>query len=260
MNAPLILDDIAEPRLRGASLAFRIRRGVRKVWHSLLPRKMERVVVRGGIRYMLNGYEPVCRWLLKQGHWEPDAVVRFFNLARERGAEVFLDLGANFGYYSLLAARLGIFDKIHAFEPHPQTYRRLLWHIRANNFEGVITPHNVAASDSACEMQMWVMDKNNSGSALIVDNHKGGDAVAVSAAPLDSLFAFRGRKIAVKMDVEKHELAAVAGMEKLLANNNVIAQIEILETDSLLKLLARGLLLTDRLGDDFYFVNAKRER
>ena len=272
---PLTLADIAEPHRKDAGLLFRLRRLLRKVWHSLLPRKMTRVVTRGGIRYALNNYEPENRAVLKNGFWEANSSVYFFNAARKRGASVFLDVGANFGYYSLLAARLGIFDEIHAFEPHPETYQRLLWHIRANNFEGVITPHNVAASDASREMRMNPMGAGWSGGMQVFgdtpraapedepewhklfSSEKTGETLPIDAMRLDDMFAFSGRKIAAKIDVEGHELAAVKGMEKLLADNDVFLQIEIFafNTAEIKDMQSHGLTVTHRCGEDFYFVN-----
>ena len=274
-DKPLTLGDIAEPHWRSAGLALRLRRLLRKVWHSLPPRKATRVVTRGGIRYALNNREPETRAVLKNGFWEANSSVYFFNAARKRGAKVFLDIGANFGYYSLLAARLGIFDEIHAFEPHPETYRRLLWHIRANNFEGVITPHNVAASDASREMRMNPMGAGWSGGMQVFgdtpraapedepewhklfSSEKTGETLPVDAAPMDDMFAFNGRKIAAKIDVEGHELAAVKGMKKMLAGNDVFLQIEIFafNTAEIKEMQSRGLTVTHRCGDDFYFVN-----
>ncbi len=277
MKPPLTLADIAEPRPRDGGLAFRLRRGLRKIWHALLPRKMTRVITRGGIRYAVNADEMIGHYILKHGFHEPDEIVFLFNAARERGAEVFLDIGANIGYYSLLAAKLGIFAEIHAFEPHPESYRRLLWHIRANNFEGVITPHNVAASDAAREMRMrkeggafapalQVFDGDSpvapdslSNDARLLHLRQLGENVGVAAAPLDSLFSFRGRKICAKIDVEGHEAEALKGAANLLAHNNALLQIEIWPWKGVFigEMISRGWTLIQYCNMDFYFVNDK---
>ena len=255
-DTPLTLADIAEPRPSDGTAGFRVWRGLRKVWNWLLPRTMVRTVIIGGIRYLTDNNDSLGRELIQKGHWEREQIVFFFNEARRRGARVFLDVGANFGYYSLLAARLGIFDEIHAFEPHPETYKRLLWHIRANNFEGAITPHNIAASDAVRDMSM---SKNSDpGNALL---HKSnGGTVNVSAAPLDSLFSFRGQNICAKIDTEGHEDEVLQGAADLLMHNDVFLQIEILGLNSAYigEMLARGFSLINRCQGDFYFVRDKQ--
>ena len=263
---PLTLADIAEPRSRDLPLAQVMRRGWRGVWHRLPPRQMTRFVTIGGIRYAIDYRETEARKLLRQGYYEREQIVFFFNEARARGARVFLDVGANFGYYSLLAARLGIFDEIHAFEPHPETYKRLLWHIKANNFDGAITPHNIAASDGIRQMRMRQVKGGNSGKLQVLagadspDNAPSG-TVVINAAPLDTVLAFRGKNVCVKMDVEGHEMSALDGARELLAHNDSFLQIEIfpMHAERIPAIIARGFSLITYRNRDFYFTGEAQQ-
>ena len=262
---PLTLADIAEPRSRDLPLARVMRRGWRGVWHRLPPRQMTRFVTIGGIRYAIDYREPIMRTVLRRGYREPEQIVFFFNEARARGASVFLDVGANFGYYSLLAARLGIFDEIHAFEPHPETYKRLLWHIKANNFDGAITPHNVAASDGVRQMRMQQVKGGNSGILQVLadspDDNAPPGTVVINAVPLDSALAFRGKNVCVKIDVEGHEMSALDGARELLAHNDSLLQIEISSThaERIPAIVARGFSLIGYRDADFYFVREAQQ-
>ena len=255
---PLTLADIAEPRRQDGALGVAIWRDARKILHRLLPQGMPRTVTISGIRYRLDYDDLVDRTIIRKGRWEHEQIVFLFNEARRRGARVFFDIGANFGYYSLLAARLGIFDEIHAFEPHPETYRRLLWHISANGFDGAITPHNVAASDAARDMQMNIAKDGNSGGRHVFtdgDNARSG-TVTIKAQPLDSMFSFRGRNVCAKMDVEGHEMEALNGAHKLLANNNILLQVEVFPEHAtrIAAVMESGLSLIYYIEHDFYFV------
>ena len=264
---PLTLADIAEPRSRDLPLARVIRRGLRGVWHRLPPRQMTRFVTIGGIRYAIDYRETEARKLLRQGYYEREQIVFFFNEARMRGARVFLDVGANFGYYSLLAARLGIFDEIHAFEPHPETYKRLLWHIKANNFDGAITPHNIAASDGVRQMRMQQVKGGNSGKLQVLAGSDSSgdnappDTVVINAAPLDSVLALRGKKVCAKIDVEGHEMSALDGARELLAHNDSLLQIEIfpMYAERIPAIVARGFSLINYCNRDFYFVREAQQ-
>ena len=242
-----------EPLPREGTAGFRIRRGLRKIYHRLLPRSMTRFVMRGGIHYACP-YSTFMRRIVDNGHLEREQPEFLFNESRRRGARVFLDVGANFGYYSLLAARLGVYDEIHAIEPHPDIYKQLLWHIKANNFEGVITPHNVAASDKTANVRFSAVA---SPLARVCEDDSAPDAISVKAAPLDSIFDFRGRNICLKIDVEGHELAALNGMKDLLANNRAFMQIELWHenTPFIAELLSRELSIIGHYHEDFYFVN-----
>ena len=262
--ASLTLADIVGNAHKDGTLGAAIRCDIRKTFHRLLPREMPRNLTFGGIRYRLDYGDTVDRNLIKRGHWEPEQIVFLFNEARRRGARVFFDIGANFGYYSLLAARLGIFDEIHAFEPHPETYKRLLWHINANKLDGAITPHNVAASDAARDMQMNIAKDGNSGGRRVFTNPAlpAGDnapsgTVTVKTLPMDSMFSFHGRNICAKIDVEGHEMAVFNGAHKLLANNSALLQVECFpeQAGGISTLILRGLSVIHYLGHDFYFVN-----
>ena len=245
VKQPLTLAGIAEPVPSDGTVGFRMWRVLRKVGRCLLPKTAPRLITRGGIRYAVHNGDA----LVVNGYHEREQIIFFFNEARKRGARVFLDIGAHYGYYSLLAARLGIFDEIHAIEPHPETYKRLLWHIKENNFDGVITPHNVAASDKAGDLlihDMQIYDKDSA----------PADSFTIKAATLDSVFGFRGQNICLKIDVEGHEHAAIDGAKNLLANNNPFMQIEIWHTNSpfIADMLARGYSLIGHYHNDFYFV------
>jgi len=57
-----------------------------------------------------------------------------------------LDIGANVGYFSLYISKKNPNAKVFAFEPFPETYKRLCDHININNLKN-ITAFNYAVSD-----------------------------------------------------------------------------------------------------------------
>jgi len=75
--------------------------------------------------------------LLKWGFFEKYET-KLFKKSIKRGMVV-LDIGANIGYYTLLAARLvGDEGKVFAFEPDPYNYSLLRKNIEANRYNNVI--------------------------------------------------------------------------------------------------------------------------
>lgn len=247
-------NDLMEAHPKGAPLFFRVLRALRKALHWALPRRMPRRVVRGGLKFVFAEHHPV----LYRGYLERDQIVYFFNMARCGGADIFLDIGTNFGFYALTATKTGDFAEIHALEPQPETYRQLVANIQANSLTDIIRPHNVAASDKTGEM---FIDCKPHGMAN-VSSEKWADTLAVKAATLDSLFAFRGRRIAAKIDVEGYEVAVLDGMRDLLAHNAVLLQVEIWghKPESMYYFISGELRCIHRFGDDFYFINDKWEK
>ena len=209
--------------------------------------------MRGGLRFHLNTKELAKRRVIKQGCWEPKHLVYFFNGAREAGAKIFIDVGANFGYYSMIAAKLNIFQEIHAVEPHPESCEEIKLHIKMNDFQNRIKIHNIAATNKKEKMYM---PAHSSGTNQVFSKNKNG-LIKINGVPLDSLFNFQKQCIALKIDVEGHEMAALEGMERLLAGNKVFMQLEIFggHEDIIFYLANRGFKLIYRIGEEFYFCN-----
>src|SRR3990172_3683386 len=57
-----------------------------------------------------------------------------------------IDVGANMGSYSLIAASKLISGKVFAFEPSKIAYKRFRENIKLNNFESKIIPFELAVS------------------------------------------------------------------------------------------------------------------
>ncbi len=78
---------------------------------------------------------------------------------------VFLDIGANIGYYSLMAASFGA-SKILAIEPNPIVYSRLLFNISANGFNEQITTQPIALGDKSGKVVLSVAKDDMGGSRI----------------------------------------------------------------------------------------------
>src|SRR5689334_23428429 len=75
-----------------------------------------------------------------------------------RPGSVFFDIGANFGYYSMLATRCGA--SVVAFEPDPKMIESLLTHAKLNSLEGKFQLERKAVS---CEGGEIFLDPSNEG-------------------------------------------------------------------------------------------------
>ncbi len=253
----LIITDLMESQIHRRRRLDFFKRGVRKLWHKSLPRNMLRYVSRQGINFALDTTSGLEKRILQHGNYESDRVLYLFNAARRQGADIFLDIGANIGYYSLLATKTSDFTEIHSIEAHPETYRQLLMQIEANAFQNIITPHNLAASEKSGEL--YIDRKARGGSSVSVD--KGQNVISIKADALDSIFNFVGRNIAIKMDIEGHEVEALKGMANLLSCNKILLQVEIWKhnMDSFYYLHDNGFRCIFHIGDDFYFTNDKEQ-
>ena len=149
-------------------------------------------------------------------------------------AQFVADVGANTGIYSLAAAAINPHARIVALEPVSRIYEKLLANLALNSFN--ISAMRIAASDADGEAIMFDTDEEHSYSASLDPTMLEGlktERVPVRAARLDRLFAELGwpRIDLLKIDVEKHEPAVLAGMREQLATDRPTILIEILDQD-----------------------------
>jgi FkbM family methyltransferase len=123
-----------------------------------------------------------------------------------RPDSVFLDIGANIGYYALIAAHCGAI-RIIAVEPNPTAYERLTFNIDANAFEDRITALPLALGDEDGRTVTLAVAAKDMGGSKIADSDDGREQVEVPMMRLSSLLAEQriDRIDALKIDVEGME-------------------------------------------------------
>lgn len=135
-------------------------------------------------------------------------------LVRERlsSVDVFIDVGANHGYYSCLAASMGV--HVVAVEPEPGNLSFLLNNLSGNGFDDVeVLP--LGLSDHAGIAQIFG-DKDTA--SLIPDWRGATCAQTIPLNTLDNLVGDRwhGQRLLVKIDVEGLEYQVLQGASGLL--------------------------------------------
>ncbi len=131
-----------------------------------------------------------------------------------RPGDGFVDVGANMGVYTVLAAsRVGPTGRVATFEPGPVSLRRLRENVELNGLQNVDV-HPVAVSDRAGTVSFDAAGGTTG--HLAVD---GKGAVETRSVRLDEVLG-GGRWAAGKMDIEGAEPLALRGAERLLAEAN----------------------------------------
>jgi FkbM family methyltransferase len=139
-----------------------------------------------------------------------------------RPGDFVLDVGANFGIYTVNAAGVvGDAGKIWAFEPTSGTFQSLQHNIAVNHLTDVVVAHKVALSDSDGSGELRVSrgghDAWNTLGAVL--HEKGYETEAVQCLRLDSALAKQSSYLApsmLKLDVEGWEWHVLRGAEQLL--------------------------------------------
>lgn len=173
----------------------------------------------------LNGHKMFFRpyyvgFFLKD-EYEPDVTKIFLNEIHE--GDIVIDIGANIGYFTLLAARLvGEKGKVFAFEPEPNNYDLLLKNIEINNYKNVI-PIQKAVSNENKTTKLFLRQDSSMNSLLegFNANPSIGD-ISIDTVTIDNFFKdnpLKSKIKLIKMDIEGAEMQAILGMLDLIKEN-----------------------------------------
>ena len=164
-----------------------------------------------------KGDKYISRQISEHGVWEPFESRLVARLLKP--GDVFLDLGANIGYYTLLAARAcGPGGAVFAFEPEPGNFRLLLRNLELNGIRNVTAVN--AAADAATGRTALFLSEDNQGDHRIYAGDGRSAPVEVPAVALDDWFAGRDTRIdLVKMDTQGSEARIIDGMAGLIESN-----------------------------------------
>ena len=136
--------------------------------------------------------------------------------------DVVLDVGANTGIFSIYLAKQHPDITIHAFEPVPATYQRLLANLEANGVTNVI-PHNLAVTADGRALEMHVDWANSGGATAFLTRPyaNGHEHIEVQSTTLAAFMADAGIEWIklLKMDCEGAEY-------EILADTAVLNQVE----------------------------------
>jgi FkbM family methyltransferase len=161
---------------------------------------------------------PLGFWLvgnksMQNGEFEPEETEVLRNYISE--ADVFVDIGANIGYYTCLAQSLG--KRTISVEPMSNNLRSLYKNLEKNGYKDVeIWPLGLAG-----EPGMLDIYGGGTGASLI-DGWSGissGYKQTIAVSTLDTILSSRldGKRVMIKIDVEGAEFGVLSGAQHTLA-------------------------------------------
>lgn len=144
--------------------------------------------------------------------------------------DAFIDIGANLGLYTCILMRNRLVSRVIAFEPD----RRNLIHLRANLLinellDEAIEIHEVALGAAPGRFRLVPGPERDIGLSQIVEQPDTREGYEVGVVRLDDVISLSGKTLAIKIDVERYERKALAGMARTLRDNRGLVQIEVLE-------------------------------
>jgi FkbM family methyltransferase len=136
-----------------------------------------------------------------------------------REEDLFVDIGANAGSYTILAGSAVGASGI-AFEPVPSTFKRFVENIRLNYLDDRVLPINKGVGAEKGKL-VFTSNCDTTNHALALDE-RCDNTIAVEVTTLDD--SLQGKSPAlIKIDVEGYETLVLAGAQKTLKNESLKA-------------------------------------
>jgi len=166
----------------------------------------------GGARFLVRPGETGLTGNIYTGLHEFADMLFLLHVLRDD--ELFVDVGANVGSYTILACSV-VGARGYAFEPVPSTYKRLIDNIRLNYLDSRVNCNNVCiGSEKGTVAFTNDLDTENH---AVADGDECNDQIMVDVTTLDS--ALKDEQPAlIKIDVEGYESLVISGALEILSN------------------------------------------
>ena len=217
---------VAFPTQRGV---WRIERLLHKWIMAQPPQGKRKVYTRGGFCIEVDPTDFVQRTIYVSREWEPETAAAI--CANLRAGDTFVDVGANVGYFSLLASAIvGPIGTVLAFEPNPVTFQSLAHNIELNRCTNV-KAIPVGLANEVGVARFYTDRSGNSGAAsLAAGPYRDLETTEIRLDTLDRvLSALLPPPTMIKIDIEGAEVLALRGALGILREYKPVILCEVSE-------------------------------
>ncbi len=148
---------------------------------------------------------------------EPLATRRFLDEVTK--SKVVVDVGANLGWFTCIAASMNRTTKVYSFELDAVNYELCLRNIKLNHLNNVCL-ENTAVTNVDDELK-YEKESRNFASTVHRLGKKASISVTVEGIRLDSHFSDKNQPELLKIDVEGAEQLVLEGMEDILRGDSL---------------------------------------
>ena len=173
-----------------------------------------------GMRFRCRPPDLIQMYIWLFGIWEPE--LSAFIAARLAPGDCFLDVGANIGYFSVLAARrVGDRGAVIAVEPSPIVFPLLEESARLNDVGAGVRLVNAAAGSEVGSIPIYSGPSHNIGLTTTVAERGFELEGVVPSLPLDAILRPEEKAALrmIKIDVEGREPEVLRGMRGLIGDS-----------------------------------------
>lgn len=184
--------------------------------------KIKRGPASGYRWYHQRGYQP---WMAF-GLYEPSVAQLIYQCLKP--GDIFYDIGANAGYFTLVAAKaVGTSGKVIAFEPMTRSFNTVREQVALNSLEQICDVEKLAISnkESKAVLTIPTMNANAHLSEVIaphINNELKVAAEEVTCTSLDNYITKHPnyKPTLIKIDIEGAEVLAIMGASELIASKD----------------------------------------
>jgi FkbM family methyltransferase len=220
----------------------------------------------GGLKMYLDFLDPIDRSIILKKNYEIEEINILTKLINNNSVTKFIDIGANCGFYSFQFAIQKL--EVLAFEPNSEALLKMKNTISQNeNLKNKIKIFPYGLSNVNSKMQMRSMIKHGyvqtGGPGINFEKKTQNKDYKVYDAEFkigDEILNIQKNNLAIKIDVEGHELYVLKGIQNLLKSNKCLIQIEIFKKNFNLVnsyLLNKNFILIDQFKkrDNYFYSN-----
>lgn len=164
-----------------------------------------------------SGDQHVSKAIAEDNIWEPFETQLL--IERLHPDSVFVDVGANIGYYTLIAASIiGEQGRVFSFEPDPENFSLLQRNVEHNRVSPVHAV-DAALSDEDCSGKLYLND-NNFGDHQVYDDGSGRPSRSIRLLQGERYLSPKTGAIdLLKVDTQGAEYHVIKGLLPLLKNS-----------------------------------------
>jgi len=185
--------------------------------------------------------------------WEPHIrnFIEYYNSLYD--IKNIIDIGANFGYHSLLFSR-ECHEMVYSFDPQIQNYELLEENVKLNNISNIIL-HNYGCGDENCNIRMPIFNDTNRKLNMgdITPNVNISSNFHISKSIRLDDYNFTRKIDVIKIDVQGWEKKVLIGAIELLQKHKPILIIEF-ENFQLNKVNTSCKELFDVIRENNYYI------
>ena len=198
-----------------------------KIFYILFKFFLKKKIILNFKNYKFYAYpekKDLSRWMIRNLKiWDKKNIYLIKNKIYKKEA-IFLDIGCNYGAYSIPIAKYNEKINIYCFDPSKKSVDKLIENIKLNQIKNIkFFQIGIGEKVKKVNFDDNLTNYKNSGSYQVIDSNAGTkiDINSIDNLILDGIITPK-ENIFIKIDIEGYEFFALQGLTKTIKDYNVM--------------------------------------